>query len=91
MVISHESITQKYLYTSYMHSKSDANPSGKEPIFLFCIISGAAISFFFYSFFQRFIYLFYVYEYTVSVFRHIRRGDRIPLQMVVSHHVVAGN
>jgi hypothetical protein len=30
-------------------------------------------------FFLRFIYLFYVYGYTVAV------------QMVVSHHVVAGN
>jgi hypothetical protein len=32
------------------------------------------------------IYLFYVCEYRVAVFR-----QRIPLQMVVSHHVVAGN
>jgi hypothetical protein len=39
-----------------------------------------------------FIYLFYEYEYTVAVFRHIRRGHLIPLlQMVVSHHVIAGN
>ena len=30
-------------------------------------------------------------EYTVAVFRHTRRGHGIPLQMVVSHHVVAGN
>jgi hypothetical protein len=37
------------------------------------------------------IYLFYVCEYTVAVFRHTRRGLRIPLQMVVSHHVIAGN
>ena len=28
-------------------------------------------------------------EYTVTAFRHTRRGYRIPLQMVVSHHVVA--
>jgi hypothetical protein len=35
--------------------------------------------------------LFYVCEYTVAVFRHTRRGHCIPLQMVVSHHVVAGN
>jgi hypothetical protein len=34
--------------------------------------------------------LFYVYEYTVAVFRHTRRGRQISLQMVVSHHVVAG-
>ena len=37
-----------------------------------------------------FVYLMYD-EYTVTVFRHSRRGHRIPLQMVVSHHVVAGN
>jgi hypothetical protein len=33
----------------------------------------------------------YLNEYTVAVFRHTRRGHQIPLQMVVSHHVVAGN
>jgi hypothetical protein len=39
----------------------------------------------------RFIYLFYAYEYiTIAPFKHTRRGHRIPLQMVVSHHVVAG-
>jgi hypothetical protein len=37
------------------------------------------------------IYLFYVYECTVSLFRHTREGHQIPLQMGVSHHVVAGN
>jgi hypothetical protein len=31
-----------------------------------------------------------IYKYTVAVFRHTRRGYHIPLQMVVSHHVVAG-
>ena len=36
-------------------------------------------------------YLFNVYEYTVAVFRHTRRAHKVPLQMVVSHHVVAGN
>jgi hypothetical protein len=37
-------------------------------------------------------FVFNVCEYTVAVFRHTRRrGHRIPLQMVVSHHVVAGN
>jgi hypothetical protein len=33
----------------------------------------------------------YLYAYIVAVFRHTRRGHQIPLQMVVSHHVVAGN
>jgi len=34
--------------------------------------------------------LFFKKEYTVAVFRHTRRGHQIPLQMAVSHHVVAG-
>jgi hypothetical protein len=34
--------------------------------------------------------LFYVHEYTVAPFIP-RRGHQIPLQMVVSHHVVSGN
>jgi hypothetical protein len=40
-----------------------------------------------------FLFLFfkiYLYEYIVAVFRHTRRGHQIPLQVVVSHHVVAG-
>jgi hypothetical protein len=43
-----------------------------------------------FCFFYLFIYLFLfnAYEYTVDIFR---RGQQIPLQMVVSHHVVAGN
>ena len=43
------------------------------------------------SFYKRVIYLFYVYEYTVAIFRHTRRGHQIPLRMVVSHHVSAEN
>jgi hypothetical protein len=30
-------------------------------------------------------------EYTAAVFRHSRRGHWIPLQMVVSHHVVSSH
>ena len=37
------------------------------------------------------LYLFHSYKYTVAVFRNARRGHQIPLQMVVSHHVVAEN
>jgi hypothetical protein len=38
------------------------------------------------------IYLFYAYEYTtIDLFRLTRRGHQTPVQMVVSHHVVAGN
>jgi hypothetical protein len=32
-----------------------------------------------------------MHEVTIVVFRHTRKGQRIPLQMVVSHHVVGGN
>jgi hypothetical protein len=49
---------------------------GKEPLFL---------RFFFFK-----IYLFIICKYIVAVFRHSRRGNQISLQMVVSHHVVAG-
>jgi hypothetical protein len=35
------------------------------------------------------IYLCIICEYTVAVFRHTKRRCQIPLQMVVSHHVVA--
>jgi hypothetical protein len=51
--------------------------------------------FFFFFFQKQFflnkIYVFYLEEYAVAVFRHTRRVHQIPLQMVVSHHVVAGN
>jgi hypothetical protein len=45
----------------------------------------ASLFFFFFK-----IYLFIIYKYTVAVFRHTRRRCQISLQMVVSHHVVAG-
>ena len=38
-----------------------------------------------------FIYLFYVCEYTIALFRHTIRGHQILLQTVVSHQVVPGN
>jgi hypothetical protein len=41
-------------------------------------------------FFKDFIYLLIICKYTVAVFRHTRRERQISLQMVVSHHVVAG-
>jgi hypothetical protein len=52
-------------------------------VFLFLIL----LLFFIYLF----IYLFNICEYTVTLFRHTRRRHQIPLQMVVSFHVVAGN
>jgi hypothetical protein len=44
----------------------------------------------FFLFFYFFFILFIICKYTVAVFRHSRRGSQILLQMVVSHHVVAG-
>jgi hypothetical protein len=40
------------------------------------------------SFIHSFIHL---YEYTIAVFRHTRKGHRTSIQMVVSHYVIAGN
>jgi hypothetical protein len=37
-----------------------------------------------------FLKIYLLYKCTVVVFRHTRRGRQILLQMVVSHHVVAG-
>jgi len=41
-------------------------------------------------FFFKDLFIYFVYKYTVAIFRHSRRGHRILSQMVVSHHVVAG-
>ena len=45
--------------------------------------------FFFFFFKDLFTYLL-ICKYTVAVVRHTKRGHQVPLQMVVSHHVVAG-
>jgi hypothetical protein len=37
-----------------------------------------------------FFFFFFFLKYTVAVVRHTRRGHQISLQVVVSHHVVAG-
>ena len=46
------------------------------------------IFFIYYAFFKDLFII--ICKYTVAVFRHTRRGSQILLQMVVSHHVVAG-
>jgi hypothetical protein len=53
------------------------------------VTEGKSWFLFFFKFFLK-IYLFIICKYTVAVFRHSRRGSQILLQMVVSHHVVAG-
>jgi hypothetical protein len=61
--------------------------SGSVLIVSMCISSAELLlhqlSPFFFFFFK--IYLFIYCKYTVAVFRHIRRGYQISLQMVVSH------
>jgi hypothetical protein len=37
------------------------------------------------------IFLFYVSEYTLNIFRHSRMGHQIPLTMLVINRVIAGN
>jgi hypothetical protein len=61
----------------------------------YCIKDIYYCGFLYFGFFFVFvflkIYLFIICKYTVAVFRHSRRRrSQISLQMVVSHHVVAG-
>jgi hypothetical protein len=58
----------------------------KKSLFLVVVCHSLSTHFFFF----KKIYLFITCKYTVAVFRHTRRGRQILLQMVVSHHVVAG-
>jgi ABC-type multidrug transport system permease subunit len=80
-------VVSRYIYLNSLLS------SGKKLNLLYFhynIMSNSKIygnSFCFIFFFLRFI----LYKYSEAVFRHTRRGHQIPLQMVVSHHVVAGN
>ena len=55
------------------------------------LLDGQESRFVFLFLIELFIYLFNVCEYTVAIFRHTRKGHCSPLQMVVRHHVVAGN
>ena len=50
----------------------------------FCLLLGFGLFWFFFFFF-------YLCEDTVYVLRQTRKGQLIPLQMVLSHHVVSGN
>jgi hypothetical protein len=47
------------------------------------------INSYYFLFFKKDLFII-MSKYTVAVFRHSRRGRQISLQMVVSHHVVAG-
>jgi len=67
-------------------STTELNPQPPGCVFLKMLFSLLQPLFFFLK-----IYSFIIYKYTVAVIRYIRRGHRISLQMVVSHHVVAGN
>ena len=56
----------------------------------FSVKNKIKINLFSFFFLDLFIYSFIIICKTVAVFRHSRRGRQILLQMVVSHHVVAG-
>jgi len=56
-------------------------------LFVSFVVAGVFVFFFNLS---SYIYLFYVCEYTVHLFKHTRRRHRILLQMVVIHHVLLG-
>jgi hypothetical protein len=61
-----------------------------QPLNLLLFIKGLFL-FNYLGFLKKITYLFYVYEFTVAIFRHTRRGHQISLRMVVSHHVASGN
>jgi len=78
-----------------VHSWSGLNPvillhqPPMEPWEYRCVPSLLTMFFNFYLFIFN-IYLFIICKYTVAVSIHTRRGHQIPLQMAVSHRVVAG-
>jgi hypothetical protein len=71
-----------------MHCRHARNAQGASTLSIDCLYL-VFILFYFILFFV-FLDLFIICKYTVAVFRHSRRGRQILLQMVVSHHVVAG-
>jgi len=89
-------VLSSHQYLSNEH-RCPSPSSSSSSFFLFCsqhcVVQNKMDSFFCVHvfFFFRFIYSFITYKYTVAVFRYTGRGNRISLQMVVSHHVVAGN
>ena len=54
-----------------------------------CLYCGQIVKYITYFCFVLFFKMYFLCEYIVAVYRHTRRGCQIPLQMVVSHHVVA--
>jgi hypothetical protein len=63
-------------------------PLSQITLAVFTVLSGLFVCLFVVC---LFLILFNIFEYTVTVFTHTRRGHQIPLQMVVSHHVVTAN
>jgi hypothetical protein len=90
VLCSEESAASHYTTIGAEHSTVEASEAGVQPSGEVLAKQGQDFwfSFFFFLFFK--IYFLYVYEYTVALFRHTRRGHQIALQMVVRHHVVAG-
>jgi hypothetical protein len=75
---------ERILYVGRLHYCSQriddvrVTAQGHHYFFLVCASLFSFLSFSL-LFFLRYIYLFYVCEYTVAVFRHTRRGYQIPL------------
>ena len=69
-------------------------PKSLISILLIWILIFLYLFFFYWLFIYSFIYkdllIIIIWNHTVAVFRHTRRGHQISLQMVVRHHVVAG-
>jgi hypothetical protein len=82
-------VRQKLKQGRKLKARSDAETVARG-CFLPCSLRLFQLVFFFFLNIYLFIYLFIICKYTVAVFRHSRRGNQISLQMVVSHHVVAG-
>jgi hypothetical protein len=77
-------------FSSLLSSPLLSSPLLSSPLLSSPLLSSLLFSsLLFFSFLKN--YLFYVYEYTVAVFRHTRRGHQTQLQIVVCHHVVVGN
>ena len=58
----------------------------KEGTYISCVLVPVV-----FGFLKIYLFSYFMYEYTIAIFRHTRRGYWTLLQMVVSHHVVAGD
>jgi hypothetical protein len=84
------SLRRLTLQPSKMQVMLNYNTGIRKSNMFLCFPCMATLTGFLKKIYLLFIYYYFIYECTVAVFRHTRSGHRIPLQMSVSHHVVAG-